>query len=365
MARADLLALTLDDLATLANRGLVKRAQRELEGGEMTGEVAEDAQGEVVVTWADGVRCTFPAGRTAREGRCTCVATSICRHLVAAVLAYQGHATPGEQETPPPQAWNPGDIPDGILKQHFRPAVLKQAADRLAEGLLMELVRGPKPTARIFQLACTVRFLVPGDVRYTHCECAERPPCAHVPLAVWAFRRLPPEQEAGMVSTLAASLPVPEALLSEAETVARDLAVQGMATVPTLWRDRVVRVEQGLREAGLVWPAEIASEMAVLYERYSGHDALFSPDRFAELVGELMARIDAVRGAPPQLPQLFVRGGRERPRDQRGQGPVHRTGRRGPAQPAKRGHHGLPAGRGLRHRGGHGAGLRRPCPWKQ
>ncbi len=33
--RADLLALTPDALATLANRGLVKRAQKELEKGKV------------------------------------------------------------------------------------------------------------------------------------------------------------------------------------------------------------------------------------------------------------------------------------------------------------------------------------------
>ena len=36
MPRPDLLALSPDDLAVLTNRGTVKRAQRELESGEVT-----------------------------------------------------------------------------------------------------------------------------------------------------------------------------------------------------------------------------------------------------------------------------------------------------------------------------------------
>ena len=40
MPRHDLLALTIDDLVLLANRGLVKRAQAEVQSGEL--EVALD-----------------------------------------------------------------------------------------------------------------------------------------------------------------------------------------------------------------------------------------------------------------------------------------------------------------------------------
>lgn len=309
MARADLLALTLDDLATISNRGLVKRAQRELEAGEISGEIAEDGSGEVTVTWTDGVRCTFPAGKTARDGRCTCVAAGICRHLVGAILVYQrGASAESDDEAPAPQSWNPGDIPDEVLKAHFRPQVLKQAAERLASGLLMELVRGPKPTARFHQLACTVRFLVPADVRYTHCECAERPPCGHVPMAVWGFRRLPADRDAGLVSTEDTPPVAPLELMEEAETLLADLAAQGLSSATSIWRDRVVRSEQRLRDAGLVWPAEIAAEMVSLYERYTAHDALFCPTRLAELVGEMLARFDAIRSAPQGVPPLFVRG---------------------------------------------------------
>ena len=54
MPRADLLALTLDDLNVLSNRGLVKRAQRELESEEFTCQSAESDDGTVtlpVVRW--------------------------------------------------------------------------------------------------------------------------------------------------------------------------------------------------------------------------------------------------------------------------------------------------------------------------
>ena len=64
----------------------------------------------------------------------------------------------------------------------------------LEQGVLVELVRSAKPTARFHQLACTIRFAVPGDAQAAHCNCAEPTPCSHVPLAIWAFRKLPSQR---------------------------------------------------------------------------------------------------------------------------------------------------------------------------
>ena len=87
MPRTDLLALTLDDLAALTNRGTVKRAEREL--AEITCTIREAADGTAVFSWSDGIVCTIPGNRVVAQGTCTCPATECCRHLVRAVLAYQ------------------------------------------------------------------------------------------------------------------------------------------------------------------------------------------------------------------------------------------------------------------------------------
>ena len=93
MPRDDLRRLTPDDLAALTNRGTVKRAQRELESGEVSGELDEAADGTVVAKWSDAVVCTLPGGKTVSDARCTCPATELCRHAVRTVLAYQARAT--------------------------------------------------------------------------------------------------------------------------------------------------------------------------------------------------------------------------------------------------------------------------------
>ena len=98
MARADLLALSADDLAALTNRGTVKRAQREVEENEFTAELAEDADGIVTARWSDGVECRLPAGVVLRDAHCSCAAAGLCRHLVRTVLAYQAQAAQAAPE---------------------------------------------------------------------------------------------------------------------------------------------------------------------------------------------------------------------------------------------------------------------------
>jgi hypothetical protein len=314
MPREDLLHIAPDDLAALTNRGTVKRAQRELESQEVTGELSETADGTVTVKWSDDITCTLPGGKTISDSRCTCPATELCRHVVRTVLAYQLQAskTPTSGETAPASGvgspWNPGDIPDEELAKLFKPAALSQAKAQFEKGLLVELVKSHKPTVRFHDLACTLKFQVRGDARYVHCDCADSPPCAHVPLAVWAFRKLPADKDAAILSTHQHTLPVPVAVLDQIDDVLLEGAESGLSAAGSEWRDRLARLEVTCRDAALIWPAEVVNELIQEYERYTEHDARFSPNRFAELVGELLIRADAIRNATGAVPQLLIRG---------------------------------------------------------
>ena len=317
MPRPDLLALSADDLAVLTNRGTVKRAQRELESGEVVGELDEAADGGVAARWSDGVECRLPAGKVLGEGRCTCAATTLCRHLVRTVLAYQrrtaDQSLAGEAAGAPmgpPEPWDPGQIGDDVLAAAFRPAAITKARGEFQQGLLVELVRGAKPSARFHVPPHTVRFLVPGDIRYTYCDCAEPAPCRHVPLAVWAFRMLEPTAQAGLLSTQQVVLAVPTALLDDLEETLLEWIEQGTSAAPHAWVDRLARLESRFRSDDLVWPAEALDELARQFERYLAHDALFEPNRVAELIAELVIRSDAIRNDTRAIPQLVIRGTR-------------------------------------------------------
>ncbi len=175
MVRQDLLALTIDDLVTLSNRGIVKRSQQELQSGQLTYELNEDDNGNVSVHWSDQVQCKLPSDRTLGNSQCTCPATTLCRHLIRSVLVYQqlparqqGNKET-EQNTPlaPSAPWNPGDITDETLAQHFKKTTFSKLKNQFDAGHVVSLTRSSKPLAHIHTLSCTIRFLVANDVRYT------------------------------------------------------------------------------------------------------------------------------------------------------------------------------------------------------
>lgn len=309
--RPDLLSLTPDDLAALINRGTVKGAQRDLEGGKRPVRISEAEDGTVTVEWPDdgntAITCTLHPGAPWNSAMCTCPATVICRHIIGAVLVYQTWAAE-QHETAPPVAepWNPGEISDEMLAEQYRKAELNRWRKEFESGQVFELVCGVKPLARIHTQSCTVRFLVPHDLRYTKCDCSEDPPCKHVPLAVWAFRQL--QDEAGLIETGVDTYTTPYDVLHDLDAALADLMEIGFAGGLAL--RRLKQVARGCREADLIWHAELIDEIAQEYERYTAQDARFSGIQTAALLGELLIRMRAVRNPTPAIPGIFVRGSR-------------------------------------------------------
>jgi SWIM zinc finger len=307
MPRVDLVTLTPDDLAELANRGLLKRAQKELEAQPSPCSIEESTDQTVIVRWNDGAVCTLPSSTVLSDRQCSCSATAICRHLVGAVLAYQQWAASETTIPIAPRAWDPGQIADSQFDAYFKKAALTQIRQQYSAGQVIELLRSPKPMARFYTLAHTVRFLVPEDLRYSRCDCTETPPCRHVLMAIWAFRELAEEKASGLVET-GTPPEIPENLLSDLETGLATLLEVGFSGLSAALAARLHRLETQCRNAYLIWPAEILAELFQEYERYSQRDARFSATQAVMLMAELCMRIDAISNRPVNLPQLFVRG---------------------------------------------------------
>ncbi|MEW4564787.1 hypothetical protein AB1K70_19765 [Bremerella sp. JC770] len=323
MPRTDLLALTADDLAAITNRGTVKRAQKELDSDSPTCELVEEADA-LTFTWSDGITCQFPAGKTIQEAICSSGSLGVTRHIIRSILAYQRlAAAEPESQSPdesvdsaeaPPAAnlltapWNPGTFTDDDLIAQFRKTAITKARKKFGEGILVELTRGAKPTARFLDQACTVRFLVPGDLRYVHADCAESLLPTWVPLAVWAFRELPEDQLAGLISIQNADLPIPTELLAKLDDILLQLYGEGLSNLGSSWSARLMRSEAQLRSAGLVWPAELVTDLLQQHQLYQQHDARFEPQAVLNLVGELIARTRAIRRATKAVPQPLIRG---------------------------------------------------------
>src|SRR5262245_63419026 len=132
MPRPDLLALSADDLAALANRGLVERRQRDCEAGELTVQWEVSGDGSISATWSDGVACSLPGGGTVKDAQCSCGALTLCRHVLRTVLAWQQRevaAVAADETRPPgPEPWDPGRIDDVVLERQVARSVLVRAA---------------------------------------------------------------------------------------------------------------------------------------------------------------------------------------------------------------------------------------------
>lgn len=319
--RPDLLALAPEDLAALANRGLVRRARKEVERGAPAGALELTDDGALAARWEDGAACALPPDAPLDQRQCSCPAATVCRHLVRTVLAYQAAvaagAPPASDDAPPPGApapapvvepWDPGGLDDAALAATFRKRTLTRARARLEEGLTVELVRARKPAARFLELVTTIRFLAPGSLQLTHCDCGDPAPCGHVPLAVWAFRRLDPEAEGGLVETApAAADPAAADLAAALEAGVGELLRDGVAPGPEAAAARLERLERRCRAADWVWPAEALAGMTLAARRYAARDARFDPVDLAAAAGELLARRDAL-AVGGELPAGFVRG---------------------------------------------------------
>jgi hypothetical protein len=336
MPRLNLLALTIDDLVVLSNRGLVKRASKELASNELSYELIEDDTGTVTIQWSDQIKCVLPGNSTVKDSHCSCAATTICRHLIRSVLVYQQTLNiQDNQQTPDTSKssesylpssktedierssqdniksqtpWNPGNITDEELAKYYNKTTLKRIKQTFESGQIIELIRTEKPIAYFHTLSFTLRFLVPGDIRYTHCDCAESAPCSHVPLAVWAFRLLAEGQLSGVVSTHKSPLHIPILLLDDIEQSLQELVESGIANVSQALIRRFHRLQTKCKEENLIWLTEIITELLQEKDYHTSHNARFSPTHVVKLVGEVCIRCDAIRNDTGAVPQLFIRG---------------------------------------------------------
>lgn len=348
--RADLAALTPEAVAALANLGLVKRAQRELAEGKGPA-LEEDEAGTVTGASPDGAVVTWPPGASLRDARCTCGAPGACRHRVAVALAYptfaRAHASaPAASEEPreareadahegvahegvaseaapseaPRPVWSPATLDDEALSRALGKRTLETARAQRGRGLVVRarLASAEPPTAAL--PTCTVRFFVPGELAFAKCDCIEGGRCAHVALAVWAFRQA--EREGPFEGERTVELGAPEPGERGAEALASTLAdvlanvrsllelslAEGVVHAsPAALTQRLALARRPLEARGLVWMVAAQDELEEQLAYYHRKSARHRARRALELTAELEARLRAaLRGG--ELPASFVLG---------------------------------------------------------
>ena len=298
--RADLLALTTDALAALTNRGLVKRATRDLDG---VPPVTSAQDGTVGAVFADGTRVTLPPGLGLDAASCTCGAPGVCRHRIGAVLAYQrDHAAPATGTVPP--GW-PGSVIDEELTGRFGVRTLA-AARRAVSGGLTARVRRQSMTVET--PSATVRFLVPGELGFVDCDAREEARDALVVVAVWAFRQAdalaPGDPDvtvdlAGQADRLSGAAVA--GVMAGVAASAGELLRTGVVSADEVLVAALRREHAACERANLRWPAAALAELIDQLTAYGTRSARHEPVRVAELVAELHARHHTGAGAPARV----------------------------------------------------------------
>ncbi|GAA2459546.1 hypothetical protein GCM10010191_94800 [Actinomadura vinacea] len=315
MIRTDLLALTPESLAALANRGLVKRATKDLDAGNAP-EVSVEDDGSVRGAFPDGVQTTLPGGGGLEGASCTCAATGVCRHQVGLVLAYQRQApadeTPAQEsadsreepadgtpaaDEPAFTDWSPGGYDDEALVRVLgeRPVTAARRTFRSGYAARVHRPTAADPVASVELPTCTVRFLVPHEFGYVHTDAVATMRGEVVALAVWAFRTADEQGLAGSDVRVdvggkgtggAAGGSGLESALGLVDQVLLDGAMHAGPVLGTALH----RTSRELTGKNLHWPAaavdDIAGQLAAYRERGAAHE----PERLAALLAEVHAR---------------------------------------------------------------------------
>lgn len=343
--RGDLLELTPEALTALANAGFVKRAQKDVAAGLLPLlETADD--GTVSARFDDGVRTSLPPGRTLRDAQCSCPASGMCRHRVMLVLAYQAQAasaapapsaTPAEDEVDASAAggeWSPAHFDDAALAASFAPSVIEQA-QRLAAARPVVAVQAWRsasapPIARLPM--CSVRFFSRSSLVHARCDCKQGSGCAHVVVALWAFRQAGPLAAGSPERMVEVRAPAdgdatgdghrPTALMQG--EAARALQAQLEALSLSLWLDgssqplmalaaRFEAAREQARALGWRWVEDGMDELWMLLQAQQARSSRFDPRRLLHVMAELWARLRAAAHAdsaagPPPLPASQILG---------------------------------------------------------
>lgn len=291
--RADLRALTADTLAELTNRGLVKRAARELERAAPA--VTEDDDGTVRAVYPDGVTSTLPVGGL-DEGACSCGAAGVCRHLVGLVLAHQ---TPVATQAADDGSWSPGRFSDDRVAARIGERAMAAARRIEAAGYVARVHRGrvADPVPSVELPTATVRFLVPHDLGFARTDAVAGVRDDVLALAVWAFRvaddRAPGETDV-QVQVGGAAAPTGAAGLAGAVALAGTVLREGSVHLGAGPAADIAVVRRDLEAARMRWPLLAVDDLAAQLQAYGSRSARYHPGALADHVAELAARHRAV-----------------------------------------------------------------------
>lgn len=173
---------TEDFLVTLANKGLYKRALKDME-----------AIASIKVTAADnGIQvdlgeATVVLQANVSQSTCSCPSKTVCKHILMGILATAALASPESPEAPV-EEWK-------ALKEADIPALRKQAGKKLFEdslrliqdGWSADFTEGDMLAATINTENITVYFPPDDSINHAICKCGNAGLCKHKLIAILSY----------------------------------------------------------------------------------------------------------------------------------------------------------------------------------
>ncbi|EGF91002.1 SWIM zinc finger family protein [Asticcacaulis biprosthecium C19] len=304
-------------LVAVANKGLHRRAQRDVEEGKA---VVKSVDGDTATVDTDGDTVVMDA-RGPKAARCTCPAPGVCRHRLAAVLLLQTHIlqtqilrtqTGGGESAAPDVAAEVAALALDTLrswagKAAWRGAVelLEGGATVIAEGAAL-VVAFPRdgPQVRILPgqgLDGLVSKVAPA-LRKTY----------HTAAVLVARRHLgvgdAVEATAAEVAVAGGIEPVDAAFLGAVTAVLGECVRVGFNLAPLSLEERLFTLSVSSRADALPRLAGLLRALSAQIRSRRARDFAFDPDRCLDLCGKGFALISALKhddGGDPDRSSLL------------------------------------------------------------
>lgn len=262
-----------DALAAIANRGLVRRARKDLEKSrpQYTGSTGDQLAFDVG-------GCRVLLGVTPAAAICTCGAGSTCRHVLATVIYLREHAAAACSAAVPAAQINDlsaeiMSITADVLEKWAGKAVLRRALSSPREDVHVEL--GNTLVIQLPLQNTTVRWLPGLGLTGMLCSCHAGGPCEHKVAAVLAFwaregRVLPAPTEKGLSSAAGAPRTRAE-VLNSVQHVLHEMITLGLQRVSDATAQRLKTL--AVSAHGVDFPRlerflnGLATEIALLLKR--------------------------------------------------------------------------------------------------
>lgn len=319
--RAVVKTLGDDALAGLANKGLLRRAQKDLETAKPA--LAGCEESKVRVQFPDAV---VEVPELPAKSKCSCPATGICRHVLGALLFLRDDpelaafdATQQQLFETGPEAPPPGEAPavqraadilanvtDEELRKWAGKALLTKAQKALAALTQVEIEAEEGLVVRFPSRNITCRWIPSGGLLGMTCSCQAETVCEHVVLALLAYQASLGKRTAQAEDvSLAASVGAPrtrEEVLASVQAVLADMVGLGLARLSSATAQRLTTLAVSAHGVDLPRLERMLAALAREAELVVRRDARSStPNLFYQACRIEALRAGLVQEARPRL----------------------------------------------------------------